>query len=449
MYNENSNFSIRNLILQFLFIVLFIFVLIWIFPMKSDLNNALKNVGNSETDLSMFYDQIFNNNVLAMKDAAKSYYTTPRLPQKVGDKVKMTLREMLDAKIILPFVDSSGDACDLDSSYVEISKNDDEFIMKVNLKCGEQENYLLVYMGCYDYCQTAICESNTSDVKSPIIYDSKTNEVVNNNNTTIINNNNNNTTIINNDNDTIIINNGGDTETPDPEDPTEVEKEYIYEYVLNTGSYTETDWSAWSSTAVTASDTVSVRTKIQTATTLIGYNVKTAEDTANPIYKTEQVIIGYENKTVCTKYDYVATGEYTYGSWTYSTIKYYSSTPKDTSTTYYVIDSLDTTVCGSNCTASTAGYYKVYTRTSTPVTEYKCTEYGTEKTPIFGTKTVFAGYPTIEISRTPVYKTTTTTLYSYKTRTYTGTSKYVWSKYSDQDLLKQGYQYTGNRKEVN
>jgi len=36
----------------------------------------------TQTDLSMFYDQIFNNNVVAMKDAAKSYFTTPRLQKK-------------------------------------------------------------------------------------------------------------------------------------------------------------------------------------------------------------------------------------------------------------------------------------------------------------------------------------------------------------------------------
>lgn len=41
--------------------------------------------------------------------------------------------------------------------------------MKVNLKCSEQENYILVYMGCYDYCETDICEKNEEDVKTPEI----------------------------------------------------------------------------------------------------------------------------------------------------------------------------------------------------------------------------------------------------------------------------------------
>ncbi len=101
MYTErNGNFSIKNVILQFLFIALFIFILVWLFPMKSDLNKALKNSTNDTQvqDMSVFYDQIFNNNVIAMKDAAKSYYTTERLPKNVGDKVSMNLGEMLNKK---------------------------------------------------------------------------------------------------------------------------------------------------------------------------------------------------------------------------------------------------------------------------------------------------------------------------------------------------------------
>lgn len=232
MYTERKdNFSIKNVILQFLFVALFIFVLIWLFPMKSDLKPATVNAGSETVDVSMFYDQIFNNNVIAMKDAAKGYYTTPRLPKNVGDKVSMTLGEMLEKKIILPFVDSKGKQCDLTDSYVEITKYDDEFVMKVNLKCSEQENYLLVYMGCYDYCSTSICEKNTADIKTPVIYPSNpapapeptpivTPPVVNNvtnitNNITNITNITNN--IVNNNTVTIIQ---PEPEKPEPEEPT-------------------------------------------------------------------------------------------------------------------------------------------------------------------------------------------------------------------------------------
>ena len=165
MYTESrNNFSLRNVILQFLFIALFVFILIWLFPTKKDMKKATNNSSNDEkitinnNDLSILYDRIFNENLMSMKEAAQSYYTTERLPQKVGDSTKITLREMLDKKIILPFKDKNGKQCDLDASYVQITKNENEYVMKVNLKCGDEENYLLTYMGCYDYCSKTICE---------------------------------------------------------------------------------------------------------------------------------------------------------------------------------------------------------------------------------------------------------------------------------------------------
>ena len=106
--NESTNkFTFRDIVLQVLFIALFIFILLWLFPMKGDFKSLKKSVdklnsnslissdATGELNLSVLYDRIFNENIIAMKDAAKSYYTTPRLPQKVGDTVKMTLGDML------------------------------------------------------------------------------------------------------------------------------------------------------------------------------------------------------------------------------------------------------------------------------------------------------------------------------------------------------------------
>ena len=103
-YEERKDRStIKGVIVQILLMVMFIFILIWLFPTKSDLDK-LKNT-QSVSSLEPLYDRIFNENIIAMKDAAKSYYTTPRLPKNVGDSVSMTLSEMLDKKIILPFTD--------------------------------------------------------------------------------------------------------------------------------------------------------------------------------------------------------------------------------------------------------------------------------------------------------------------------------------------------------
>ena len=81
------------------------------------LNRALDiAIQVANTDLSVLVDRIFNENIIAMKDAAKSYYTIERLPKNVGDKVKMTLGEMLEKKINLTFTDKHGKTSDITTS---------------------------------------------------------------------------------------------------------------------------------------------------------------------------------------------------------------------------------------------------------------------------------------------------------------------------------------------
>ena len=432
MYNDNTNFSIKNVIIQFLFVALFIFILIWLFPLKSDLKNAVETCNGEGCNYSALYDSIFNTNVLMMKDSAKSYFTTPRLPKKIGDKVKLTLGDMLELKIILPFVDKNGDVCSLDESYVEITKYEEEYIMKVNLKCGEQENYLLVYMGCYDYCSTTICEKNESDIKEPIVYPVKPIEP---SKPTPV-----------------------EPTTPDkpvtPDEPTTPDepvqpKEYLYEYIKKTdGYYRYSDWSEWQTTEVKADANTSVKTKTVLQKKLIGYNVTTTTDKSQPIYGTKEVQIGTEEKTVCKKFDYVSTGEYSYGEYQYSKTVYLTYTPKDTDTTKYVYSDEDPYVCKENCSAGTVTAYKVYTRTKTPVTKYECVETGVETRPVTTTIQVITGYKTTE-TKEPVYETTTVKYYSYMTRTWVeGTTDTKWSIKNDTTLLSSGYSYTGNTKEV-
>jgi len=158
--NERDNaFTLKDVIFNLLFIVLFVFILLWLFPSKSFLKD---NYNNNEATTN----QIFNHNIETMKDAAVSYFTTERLPKKVGDQVSLTLRQMRDKKLLLSLIDSKGNVCDEGLSYVEITKDSkDEYILKVSLSCSDNEDYILVHLGCYDYCEGDVCEKD-----EPIAY---------------------------------------------------------------------------------------------------------------------------------------------------------------------------------------------------------------------------------------------------------------------------------------
>ena len=158
MYEERKEkFSFRSFFLTILLVLLFVFLMLWLFPTKWDVKN-LQSTYDLER-LSVLYDEIFANNVSRMKDAAIGYFTNERMPKKIGETKKLTLQEMYDLHLVLKMKDKDGKACDVKKSYVEMTKYTDEYRLKVNLSCGDYEDYIIVYLGCYDYCAAnGVCQ---------------------------------------------------------------------------------------------------------------------------------------------------------------------------------------------------------------------------------------------------------------------------------------------------
>ena len=161
MYNEKErSYFFRDLIVKILLVLLFIFLLMWLFPMPN---------------LNPFYDKIFTQNMNNMTNAARGYYTVARLPQKDGESKRLTLGDMVDNKMLIEFTDSNGKACDKNKSYVEVTKKNNEYIFKTNLSCSKQEDYVIEYFGCYDVCENGSCTTVIDKV------DNSTNNNTNNN----------------------------------------------------------------------------------------------------------------------------------------------------------------------------------------------------------------------------------------------------------------------------
>ena len=160
--SSNSNF-IRDLLVKLLLIVIFVFLLMKLLPMP---------------DMTAFKDSVFSNNINSMKDAAKSYFTTERMPSETGKSSKMTLQEMLDQNLILPFTDKDGNACDTKKSYVKVTKGDTEYELKVSLTCGSETKYVIEKIGCYDFCPSGTCKEvktkTNDDGKITVVNDNGT-----------------------------------------------------------------------------------------------------------------------------------------------------------------------------------------------------------------------------------------------------------------------------------
>ena len=159
MYGEENEkrTTLKNVFVKIVLVVLFIFILMMLFPTKGFVENYVDDkMTNSEK-----VDN-FNNNLLAMATAGSGYYTSSRLPSKTGDKVKMTLGEMYDNKLLVKFSDSNNRVCDNKKSYIEVTKEENEYTMKVNLSCSDKEDYIMLHMGLdgteFPSTSTARCE---------------------------------------------------------------------------------------------------------------------------------------------------------------------------------------------------------------------------------------------------------------------------------------------------
>ncbi len=486
MYNErNSEFSIRDIVLQLLFVVLFVFILVWLFPTKGDISKLANKSNNSTESLDPILVRIFNDNLMLMKEAGKEYFTLERLPEKVGDKVSITLGQMLDKKLLLPFVDRKGRQCDLTKSFVEVTKTSEtEYLMKVNLSCTDTEDYILIPMGCYNFCETAICEKE--EVK-PI-----TNPGGNKDTTP-----------------TPTPNKPQEPKDPKkpqepkdpkkpqepkdpkkpqepkdpkepqepkdpkkpqepkdpkepqkPKDPKEEKPEYLYEYTKTLDPYF-TDWGRWSSWSedyVRKTPVVDVETYTSKTTVKLDTGKIRVIETQVPYTDIEKVIETSQIEKQCAKWEKVVvpTGQVKYlvtDDWKKVGTVQKATPPKDTDTVRYfrIADSAgDSQNCDGDCSTMYATY-EVWERVVETVevkqTKEVCSAYKIKYTPIYVDKYV-TKYKTFTKS-IPIYEEipAVITYYRYREREYIkGETITKWSKYYDKELLDNGFTYTGRRK---
>ena len=153
MYEEDKRFSWTNLFIKLIIVIIFILFTVWLLSLST--KSVTRGMSNS---LDVLTDNIFSQNVEKMKEVGKSYFTTERLPQKIGEVKTLSLAKMYDENLILEIKDKNGNACSAKNSYVSVEKMENEYQMKVYLECGEESDYVKVIMGCYNYCDKDICE---------------------------------------------------------------------------------------------------------------------------------------------------------------------------------------------------------------------------------------------------------------------------------------------------
>ena len=488
---SKRGFPLGSFILKLILVVIFVFLLCWLLPkfMVPAITKSMNGKGCSTSTcdckgIKALTSQIFANNLDKMKEAAISYYTNERLPQNVGDSKKLTLSDMIGLKIIVPLVDKNGKAVDVEKSYVKITKTNDEYILKVNIKDSEKEDYILVHIGCYNYCESDVCQKKDTNVPlkagkdntpyvpltpekpvtiSCVKYDGKYYNAE-----------------------------GKVVSYDDYKTSCETKKDYIYEYKKVTQSKFS-EWSVWSAWEKTDCATEEINCNDNEPSCLLKlqrYNRKEKIGTyEKPYAKTREIIRqtgAYQEKS-CSKYNYVIINSTTYATttttkytqtnvitsqtqsdsngWKYVGRKLFTNPPRDTETTHYKFAGLDYSYCSDTCTTFPYSYYDVYEYTgslktvpnitSTPecstttvvneetIADASCGEYVYKTIPIYSTITVTEkAYRTEPLYGDVCYKST-----KKRNLISEGKTQIKWSTYNDTTLLNNGWVYTGTRKE--
>ncbi len=420
MYTEERgrNNLIKDFISKLILIIIFILLLIWLVPWPN---------------LDPLKDQIFNANLQTMKEAGISYFTTERLPEKIGDVETLTLEKMLDMHLLVPFTDRNGKACDATASYVSLEKQETEYLMKVNLKCSDKEDYILVHLGCYSYCTTDLCEKRSGTTETgikPIATKTPTKTPQ-----------------------------PPATPTPTPTStptPTPV-VEYDYEYSKSYEAvYSE--WTNWTTYIKKTNDGVVYGKSDLKEVEDLGYVYVSDLYHVDAVYQTvevshqEQYQVGTNSYQVCEEYDYTADATDVYRidtDWVYVD-NWYSgyNPPADTVDSRWIFQGVDFDQCGDDCINHPFLIYRQQTRKVTKYTELSnviatCTKVVTKDIPIYITRTVSE---LKTVLKTPA-RDVGAYVRKYRVRTrkvlkdaYTD---YVWSIYNDTSLLDDGYAYTG------
>ena len=131
MYEENSyklKIDWKALIIRAILVLLFIILVIWLFPMPK---------------LDTFYNRIFNENMNTMSTAAKNYFNN-NLPEDIGNTSTIKLEEMINKNLLIEFKDKNNESCNKTNSFAQITKTGtNEYVLKTQLSCQDETDYVL------------------------------------------------------------------------------------------------------------------------------------------------------------------------------------------------------------------------------------------------------------------------------------------------------------------
>ena len=301
--NKNNGFINKNLITKIVLIVICLIIIVFLVFKIKNLNSNKNNQNNNGTENLAL---VFNNNMKSLKNAGEIYFFTDRnVPSQLKEEKNISLAELQEEGIINDVLDYDGSKCGYNTSYVNVVKNKNDYLMTIRLVCPSMENTVEYYYDQDFNCLTCNGEIYTSDNS-----DEENNSNNSNNNNSSNNNSNNNN---NNNNSTNVCGNWSEWTTTYVDDDTlDRESRTLIKAYKDEKIYGE--WSEPTKEAPTNTNGIEVQTK-DVQETIIEYTDWSSKSTVKPSSKEGREIqtstssVPYKT-TSCEeiKYDKIVTG---------------------------------------------------------------------------------------------------------------------------------------------
>ena len=181
-YNSNKpSIDFGFIIKIILIIVLIILIIFLVFKIKNKNKENNKETNKTSNNIVMVDD-----NINLIREASRAYFfQEDRLPVNLLDSRDVTVKELIDEKLLISVKDKDGNVCGYNTSGSTITKNKNDYELNVRLSCINSQDEKTFYYDLDGQCLNCNGEDYTPTEET------KVEETNKEENTTITNENNN------------------------------------------------------------------------------------------------------------------------------------------------------------------------------------------------------------------------------------------------------------------